>query len=106
MRPALFARMGAAFQRAFGNADAIFTIDGVAGEEVRVILRVMRTDDLAEEGVVGVEGTVHAISVPAEAVPGITSGRDSVVIAGTQYGIGNRLEDGRAMARFILDGDI
>lgn len=105
-RPALFSRMGAAFQRAFGNADAVFTIDGVAGEPVRVILRQMRADDLVEEAGIAVEGTVHTMSVPVESVPGITSGRDHVVIDSVTYGIGQRVDDGRSMARFILDGDI
>ncbi len=105
-RPAAFERMAGSFQRAFGNVDAIFTIDGVRGDRVRAILRQRREDDLAEDGTVGVEGMTHVLSVPAETVQGIASQWDSVEIDGRTYGIGNRVDDGRAMMRFLLSGNI
>jgi hypothetical protein len=104
-RPAAFAGMAGAFTRAFANVDAVFTIAGVPGDPVRAILRQERVADLADDGV-GVEGLVHTLAVDADKVPGIASQRDSVTIAGETFGIGNRLDDGRAMARFILDGEI
>ena len=105
-RPAPFAGMAGAITRALGNADAVFTIGGVALDPVRVLFRRERVVDLAEDAGFGVEGMVHTLAVDATAVPGITSGRDTVTIAGSTYGIGNRLDDGRAMMRFILDGDV
>lgn len=104
-RPAVFSGMAGAFTRAFANVDAVFTIAGVAGNPVRAILRRERVDDLADDGV-AVEGTVHTLAVDADKVPGMVSQRDHVTIAGETFGIGNRIDDGRAMARFVLNGEI
>ncbi|WP_404862074.1 hypothetical protein [Georhizobium sp. MAB10] len=106
-RPTVFDGMGAAITAAFGNVDAVFTIDGVSQPAVRALLRQRRDIDLGDEGGQAIEGTRHTLAVDARllAVPPVT-GRDSVTISGITYRIGNRLDDGRAMLRFILDGDI
>ncbi|WP_322887052.1 head-tail joining protein [Sinorhizobium medicae] len=103
-RPAMFERMGPKFAKAFGNADAVFTVDGVARPAVRVILRVWREIDLAEEQ--AVEGTTHLLAVSASTVPGLASQRDSVAIGGVTYQVINIDDDARAMLRISLAGDI
>lgn len=116
-RPALFARMGTAFDAAFGNVDAAFTIDGVARPAVRAILRQWREIDLAEDLGQAVEGTTHLLSLAADKVAGLESQRDSVTIHeldrnGVRTGvtatfeIRDRSDDGRAMVRIHLSGDI
>lgn len=116
-RPALFARMGAVFDRAFGNVDAVFTIAGVAGPAVRAILRKWREIDLAEDLGQAVEGTTHLLSVSADKVAGIASQRDSVTIheldrngvrtgVSAMFEIRDHSDDGRAMVRLHLSGDI
>lgn len=116
-RPALFARMGPAFDKAFGNVDAVFTIAGVERPAVRAILRKWREIDLVEDLGQAVEGTTHLLSVAADKVPGITSQRDSVTIheldrngvrTGTSatFEIREHSDDGRAMVRIHLSGDI
>ncbi len=106
IRPPIFAEMGPAFADAFGNADAVFTIDGVVRPPVRVILRVWREADLAEEQEQAVEGTTHLLAVAASAVPGLASQRDSVAIGGVTYQVINIDDDARAMFRISLAGDI
>ncbi|WP_421581129.1 head-tail joining protein [Shinella sp. M31] len=101
-RPERFARMGAAFGRAFGNADGIFRIDGVIGKPVRIIARKMRVTDFAEESDQDVEATLDSVSVSALAVPGLTSQRDAVTIDGVLYGIRNIEDDGRAMLKLTF----
>ncbi|SOC38988.1 hypothetical protein SAMN05892877_105364 [Rhizobium subbaraonis] len=116
-RPALFAHMGAAFDDAFGNVDAAFTIDGVQRPAVRAILRKWREIDLVDDLGQGVEGTTHLLSVAAGKVSGLESQRDSVIIHeldrnGVRTGVNAAFEirdhsdDGRAMARIHLSGDI
>ena len=105
--PPLFAGVGAAFTATFGNVDCLFTIDGVQRTKpVRGILRQKRAIDLGEDEGQGVEGTVHTLKVNATDVPGLVSERDSVVIDGTTYEVGNVEDDGRAMLRIVLSGDI
>jgi hypothetical protein len=105
-RPAAFAGMADAFTSALGNVDAVFTIDGIPGQPVRAILRQRRDIDMVEDAGQSVEGTVHTLAVDALLVAGITSNRDTVTIDGVVFGIGNRIDDGRAMMRFVLDGNI
>lgn len=116
-RPALFRRMGAAFEKAFGNVDAVFTIAGVDRPPVRAILRKWREIDLAEDLGQAVEGTTHLLSVAADSVAGLMSQRDSVIIHeldrnGVRTGVSAAFEirdnsdDGRAMVRIHLSGDI
>ncbi|RVG29749.1 hypothetical protein [Sinorhizobium meliloti] len=105
-RPAMFERVGPKFAKAFGDAEAVFTVDGVARPAVRVILRVWRETDLAEEQEQAVEGTTHLLAVAASAVPGLASQRDSVAIGGVTYQVINIDDDARAMLRISLAGDI
>ena len=116
-RPALFARMGAAFDMAFGNVDAVFTIAGVARPSVRAILRKWREIDLVEDLGQAVEGTTHLLSVAADKVVGLESQRDSVTLheldphgmrtgVSAAFEIRDHSDDGRAMARIHLSGDI
>ncbi|SOC47088.1 hypothetical protein SAMN05892877_1273 [Rhizobium subbaraonis] len=116
-RPALFRRMGAAFEKAFGNVDAVFTIAGVDRPPVRAVLRKWREIDLVEDLGQAVEGTTHLMSVSAENVAGLMSQRDSVIIHeldrnGARTGdsaafeIRDHSDDGRAMVRIHLSGDI
>lgn len=101
-RPARFARMGAAFGRAFGNADGIFRINGVTGQPVRIIARKQRALNITEEGDQDVEAVLDSVSVQALAVPGLTSQRDAVTIDGVLYGIRNIEDDGRAMLKLTF----
>lgn len=101
-RPARFARMGAAFSRAFGNADGVFRINGVSGEPVRIIARKQQLLDVAEESGQDVEATMDSVSVSALAVPGLTSQRDAVTIDGILYSIRNIEDDGRAMLKLTF----
>lgn len=105
-RPERFARMGAAFGRAFGNADGIFTIAGATGGPVRIVARKIRETNLAEESDQGVEGVIDSVSVAADAVPGLTSQRDTVEIGGVSYPIRNIADDGRAMLKLLLQGNL
>lgn len=105
-RPKRFARMGAAFGRAFGNADGVFRIDGVAGDPVRIIARTVQGIDEAEESGQGVEAKIDSVSVAALAVPGLTSQRDAVTIDGVLYPIRNITDDGRAMLKLTLKGKL
>lgn len=106
-RPPLFEGMGHAFTGALGNVDALFIVNGVQlPKPVTVILRQRRDIGLAEEAGQSVEGTYHTMAVDAALVPELVSGRDRVIIQGEAFTIGNRLDDGRAMLRFVLDGNI
>lgn len=111
-RPALFAALGPDFVGAFGNATCIFTIDGVAGQPVRAIVRQERELGLGEDSGQSVEGTRHRMSIPPASCPGLASERDSVAItadgevSSVTFGIGNIMDDGRAMLTIVLDGDI
>ncbi len=116
-RPALFERMGAAFARSFGNVDCVFTIDGAERASVRGILRQWRDIDLGDELAQPVEGTTHLLSVASSEVPGLVSQRDSVTIFATDstgkridngipFDVKNHEDDGRAMLKIYLTGDI
>ncbi|AJY47045.1 head-tail joining protein [Martelella endophytica] len=107
-RPAIFAAMGDAFAGTFGNVDCRFTIDGVAlSDPVRGILRQKRELELADEfGRQDVEAVTHVLSVPATGLEELESERDTVNIDGTFYGIRNLSDDGRAMLKLWLKGDI
>ena len=105
------------FVRAFGNAEAVFTVDGSDRPPVRCILRQWRDTDLAEDMGQAVEGTTHLLSVAAAQVPNLVSQRDSVTVFvtdrngariddGTHYEIKTHEDDGRAMLRIFLTGDI
>lgn len=116
-RPTLFQRMGPGFVRAFGNVDCEFVIAGAARPTVRGILRQWRETDLASEGMQAVEGTTHLLSVAALDAPGLRSQRDSVTVfvtgaggvrldAGQTFGVASHEDDGRAMLKIQLSGDI
>ncbi len=116
-RSPIFERMGVSFDRAFGNADAVFTIGGVARPSVRVIFRQWRELDEAEEQGQAVEGTTHLLSVAYSKVAGLQSQRDSVTIheldalgnrtgVSASYQIKNHSDDARSMLRIYLSGDI
>lgn len=105
-RPEIFARMGPKFARAFGNVDAVFTIEGVVRPKVRGVLRVWREVDLVEEVSQAVEGTTHLLSIAATDAPGLESQRDTVTIDGVTYPIINVEDDARAMLKLFLSGDI
>lgn len=101
-RPLLFQEMGRQFSAAFGNCDAVFTIAGVVGLPVRVIVRSVRVNNEAEESGHGVEAVIDNVSVAAAAVPGLTSQRDAVTIGGRLYPIRNIEDDGRAMLKLFF----
>jgi len=116
-RSPIFERMGESFDRAFGNADAVFTINGVALAPVRVIFRQWREVDEGEEQGQSVEGTTHLLAVAHSKVPGLQSQRDSVTVheldalgsptgVSATYQIKNHSDDARAMLRIYLSGDI
>lgn len=106
IRPPLFADMGDAFATAFGNAEAIFTIDGVNTPPTRIILRVgVGTNEVEEHGQ-GVEAVNYSLCVPASSVPGLTSQRDSMIYNGTTYPIINHIDDAHAMLRLFVEGDL
>ena len=98
--------MSGAFTAALGNVDVIPIVDGVDQATVRGILRQVREIDLVEEAAQAVEGVTHKLSISAEAADELKTGRDSVRIGGTEYAVRARGEDGRAMARLYLTGDI
>lgn len=117
LRPAVFERMGESFSRAFGNVDAVFTIDGEVRPAVRAILRQWRDVEESEELGQSVEGTTHLLSVASSMVPGLVSQRDSVSIFvtdragnrvddGAEFAVKNHADDGRAMLKIYLTGDI
>lgn len=116
-RSPLFEKMGASFDRAFGNADAVFVINGVSLPPVRVIFRRWREMDQMEQDGQGAETITHLLSVSQSKVPGLQSQRDSVTIheldpSGTPTGaqqtflIKNHTDDARSMLRIYLSGDI
>ncbi|AMM84247.1 hypothetical protein [Martelella sp. AD-3] len=107
-RPAIFAGMGEAFAGTFGNVDCRFTIAGVVlADPVRGILRQKRELELADEfGRQDVEAITHVLSVPAAGLEELEGERDSVTIDGTAYGIRNVTDDGRAILKVWLRGDI
>jgi len=106
MRPNRFQKMGSAFSRAFGNAEAIFTIDGVQRPPVRIILRNGVSLDIGEEQGQDVEAKTYSLSVAAADVAGLTSLRDTMMFEGNTYGIRNHDDDGHAMMRIFVMGDI
>jgi hypothetical protein len=106
MRPTRFQKMGSAFSRAFGNADAIFTIDGVQGLPVRIILRNGVSLDVADEQGQDIEAKTYSLSVAAADVIGLASLRDSMTFEGNTYSIRNHDDDGHAMLRIFVTGDI
>jgi len=107
-RPAVFAGMGPAFAGAFGNVDCRFTIDGLMQPETcRGLLRQKRELELADEyGRQDVEAVTHVLSVPATGLEDLESERDQVEIDGKAYAIRNLTDDGRAMLKIWLRGDI
>lgn len=117
LRPSFFEEMGSQFADAFGNCDAVFTVNGLALAPVRGILRRWREIDQMEEASQTVEGTTHLLSVAAVSVPGLASQRDSVTIymtddngvrldVGLTFQVKNHTDDARAMLRIYLSGDI
>lgn len=98
--------MAGDFTSAFGNVDVTPVVDGVEQTPVRGILRQAREMDLMDEVGPAIEGVTHRLSIAAEAAAGLKTGRDSVLIVGTSYDIRARSDDGRAMARLYLKGDI
>ncbi|MGV0817124.1 head-tail joining protein [Martelella sp. AMO21009] len=107
-RPPQFSNMGAGFVSAFGNVDCVFTVDGVdQSASVRGILRQKRELEIAGEfGDQDVEAVTHVLSVAAVGLEALEAQRDSVTIAGTTYDIKNQMDDGRAMLKLYLTGDI
>lgn len=107
-RPAIFAGMGDAFAGTFGNVDCRFTIGGVQrSDSVRGILRQKRELELGDAfGRQDVEAVTHVLSVPATGLDDLESERDTVIIDRTTYGIRNLTDDGRAMLKLWLKGDI
>ena len=107
-RPAAFCGMGPAFAATFGNVDCRFTVDGeVQPETCRGILRQKRELELADEyGRQDVEAVTHVLSVPATGLEALESERDQVEIDGEAYAIHNLTDDGRAMLKIWLRGDI
>lgn len=101
-RPRIFEEMASQFSDAFGNCDAVFTIDGVAGAPVRVIARTTVNSEMAEESGHAVEAAIDDVRVAATSVPGLTSQRDTMTIGPKTYGIGNIDDDGRAMLKLTL----
>jgi hypothetical protein len=117
LRPSLFEETGEDFVGAFGNVDAVFTVDGADQPAVRAILRQWRDIDEAEEQGQAVEGTTHVLAVAASSVTGLVSQRDSVTVyeldddgnrtgISSAFDIRNHSNDARAMLRIQLSGDI
>ena len=106
MRPTRFAKMGSAFSRAFGNATAVFMVDGVVTSPVTLILRNGRSLDLADQNDQDIEARTYSLAVAASDVPGLTSQRDTMVFDGVTYAIRNIEDDARAMLRIYVTGDI
>lgn len=106
MRPTIFQKMGPAFSRAFGNATAIFTIGGVPGPSVPIILRNGRDLDEGDEQGQGLEVRTYSLGVAAVHAPGLTSQRDTLLFDGKVYSVRNHIDDGHAMLRIFVTGDI
>lgn len=117
LRPAIFEAMGEHFTAAFSNAEAEFTIAGTRRPAVRCILRQWRDADLVEAEGQAVEGTSHLLSVSSGAVAGLVSQRDRVDLypldaLGARTGdviacaIRNHADDGRAMTKIWLEGNL
>ncbi len=106
MRPTRFQKMGSAFSRALSNAEAIFTIDGVQSLPVRIILRNGVSLDVGEEQGQDIEAKTYSLAVAAADVAGLTSLRDSMTFEGNIYRIRNHDDDGHAMMRIFVTGDI
>lgn len=117
LRPSIFEALGPQFADAFGNCDAVFTVNGVALPAARGILRQWRDVNQMEEAGQDVEGTTHLLSVAAMSVTGLTSQRDSVTIfmtsetgarldQGRTFEVKNHSDDARAMLRIYLSGDL
>ena len=105
-RPAVFSGMAGAFTTTLGNVDVTPVVDGVDQAAVRGILRQRREIDLVEEAGAMVEGVTHVLSLAADAAELLVTDRDSVRIEATTYLVRSRSDDGRAMARLFLKGDI
>ena len=103
-RPALFSALGGQFTDAFGNADAVFTVDGAASDPVRVIYRQFRETDVMEfSPQVSLEGVTHRLSVAASALPaGFDRDRDTIAVGDIVHTINTMEDDGRAMVKFLL----
>lgn len=117
LRPAVFDRMGPAFLRGFGNAEAVFTIAGTARNPVKAIVRQWREPDMMEAEGQAVEGASHVVAVASGDIAGLVSQRDSVTLhildkSGARTGvtvagkIRNQAEDGRAMTKLWIKGNI
>ncbi|WEZ84581.1 hypothetical protein P6U16_08405 [Rhizobium sp. 32-5/1] len=98
--------MGSAFSRAFGNTTAVFTINGVVGLPVPIILRNGRDLDEGEEQGQGLEARTYSLAVAATDVAGLISQRDTMTFEGTVYPIVNHTDDAHAMLRVFLRGEI
>lgn len=105
-RPSAFSAMGGAFTGAFGNVDVTPIVDGEDQATVRGILRQVRETDLMEETGHAVEGVTHRLSLAAEDAATLVSGTDRMRIGGVTYDIRSVADDGRAMTKFLLSGDI
>ena len=101
-----FARMGEAFSRRLGNIRASFRIAGTVGDPVAVIVRQTREPGEVEEFGQSVEAVSQSVSVAAALVPGLQSQRDAMIIAANIYPIRNISDDGRAMLRLTIEGDL
>lgn len=105
MRATRFQKMGPAFSRAFGNASAVFTIAGIAGQPVPIILRNGRDLDEGDEQGQGLEASTYSLAVAASHVAGLTSQRDTMTFNGTVYPILNHTDDAHAMLRVFVQGE-
>lgn len=107
-RPGLFSGLAADFLGDLANVDVTFTIDGnLQPGSARGILRQARETDLADQGYgVAIEGITHRLSLAASDAEALQSGRDRVTIAGTTYTVRAIADDGRAMVKLLLGGDV
>lgn len=105
-RPTLFGALGDDFSDTFGNVDVTPVVGGVGQSVVRGILRQVREMDLIDDRGVAVEGVTHSLALAAAAGEMLVSGRDSVVIDGVIYPVRTKLDDGRAMIKLYLKGDV
>ncbi|MEP2977964.1 MAG: hypothetical protein ABJO86_00675 [Lentilitoribacter sp.] len=106
-RPSPFSEMADEFLNAFSNVDIYLIVGGVkADAPIRAILRQVRDDeDHIEAGVV-VEGVSHIVSISALAAGGLKNNRDAIELNGTTYKLKSKKDDGRAMVRLGLEGDL
>lgn len=106
-RPSMFSGMADEFLDELSNVDLYLIVNGVkADATIRGILRQARDDeDHIEAGVV-VEGLSHVLSISAIAATDLLADRDSIELNGTTYNLKTKKDDGRAMVRLGLEGDL